>query len=213
MPANTDEISRVKEFLDALTELSRRTGVVVWGCNCHDSPALLVDAEEFRGPWDADGWYVVDYNPDVEPDSPWSRRFGEVRWRPRADDAANEAGSAPRTRGGAVATAARGRPDGQWVTEFPFRSNHRTGPDQMMNDDTDRARAPLEPKTAGNVAAVAAEHREHTMAIYYDTNARAMGLADLKLSQRWTDVSHAALSLRDALERVQDHLHSPARGG
>ena len=33
----------------------------------------------------------------------------------------------------------------------------------MMNDDTDRARAPLEPKTAGNVAAVAAEHREHTM--------------------------------------------------
>ena len=91
MPANTDEIARVQEFLDALTELSRRTGVVVWGCNCHDSPALLVDAEEFRGPWDADGWYVVDYNPDVEPDSPWSRRFGEVRWRPRADDAANEA--------------------------------------------------------------------------------------------------------------------------
>ena len=72
MPANTDEISRVQEFLDALTELSRRTGVVVWGCNCHDSPALLVDAEEFRGPWDADGWYVVDYNPDVEPDSPCS---------------------------------------------------------------------------------------------------------------------------------------------
>lgn len=90
MPANTTEITRVQEFLDALTELSRRTGVVVWGCTCHDSPALLVDEQEFSEPWDANGRYVVDYNPDVEPDCRWSRRFGEVRWRPQADDDADE---------------------------------------------------------------------------------------------------------------------------
>ena len=83
----------------------------------------------------------------------------------------------------------------------------------MMNDDNDndRGRAPLEPQMPDNVAA--AEHRKHTMAIYYDANARAMDLTDLKLRQMWSDVSQAALSLRDALERVQDHLHIPARGG
>ena len=70
----THETARVQAFLEELTELSRRTGLVVCGCACHDSPALLVHEEEFSR-WDASGGYLVDYKRDL----------AELRWRPRAD--------------------------------------------------------------------------------------------------------------------------------
>ena len=85
MPASTNEIARVQEFLNELTELSRRTGIVVSGCGGHDSPSLLIN-EELPQPWDREGWYVLDYKPDV--DDGYSRRFADVRWRPSADNEA-----------------------------------------------------------------------------------------------------------------------------
>ena len=87
MATTADEITRVQTFLDELTELTRRTGVVVWGCACHDSPALLVNHEEHRGQFDGTGWYVVDYRADADPDIQADRRFGCVRWRAGAQSA------------------------------------------------------------------------------------------------------------------------------
>lgn len=76
---------RVQAFLDELTELSRRTGVSVSGCGCCDSPRVLVDG----GPWDwvADGWYIVDHNPQADPDAN-QHIFAQLRWRPSAEKAA-----------------------------------------------------------------------------------------------------------------------------
>ena len=72
---------RVQAFLDELTELSRRTGIVVSGCGCCDSPRLLVDGQPWE--WTPEGSYVVDFKPHADPDS--NRfPFARVRWRPDA---------------------------------------------------------------------------------------------------------------------------------
>ena len=68
---------RVQEFLDSLTELTRRTGIVVSGCGHCDSPRLLVDGKPW--PWNPEGSYVADYKPDACVDE--NRfHFGQVRW-------------------------------------------------------------------------------------------------------------------------------------
>ena len=72
---------RVQAFLDELTELSRRTGIVISGCRHCDSPRLLVDGQPW--PWSPEGSYVVNYKPDADP---WDYTFpfARVRWLPNA---------------------------------------------------------------------------------------------------------------------------------
>ena len=72
---------RVQAFLEDLTELSRRTGIVVSGCGCCDSPRLLVDGQPWE--WSPAGSYVVDFKPHAEPCAN-TFPFAQLRWRPAA---------------------------------------------------------------------------------------------------------------------------------
>ena len=77
----------------------------------------------------------------------------------------------------------------------------------MNNDQSARARLRAE------AAPTLAQHRRSTMDIFYDTNARALGVGDPALSSLWEAASHAALALRDALERIESHLRGPEDAG
>ena len=78
---NVNEIERVQEFLDALSELTRRTGIVV--CEHYDGVCLRVEtpapADAARG----SARYVVHYNPRDRT----AGRFGDLLWSDD-DDAA-----------------------------------------------------------------------------------------------------------------------------
>lgn len=69
---------RVQAFLEELTELTQRTGIVVSGCGCCDSPRLLVDGQPWE--WTPEGSYVVDFKPHAEPCGN-TFPFARVRWR------------------------------------------------------------------------------------------------------------------------------------
>ena len=76
----------MQEFLEALTELTRRTGVVVSGCYCCGSPRLAFDdwgdvdvpkSSDARG---RDGHCVVERQERFEP--PETFPFQYLKWRP-----------------------------------------------------------------------------------------------------------------------------------
>ena len=55
-----------REFIDGLNELTDKTGVVIAGCGCCQSPWL-----ESKG--NVMGGYEVDYNE-------WNKQYGELTW-------------------------------------------------------------------------------------------------------------------------------------
>ena len=69
---------RIQTFLEELTALTRRTGIVVNGCWHCDSPRLLVDG----APWeyDAEGEYAVMYQRGADPEA-YTHTYARLQWR------------------------------------------------------------------------------------------------------------------------------------
>ena len=90
-------LAQVQTFLEALTELSRRTGITIEGCGCCGSPALALDgafnphATDVGNVLDAvrtevarAGWYIVVRETETEDPEEPGCRFQDLTWRPQA---------------------------------------------------------------------------------------------------------------------------------
>ena len=80
MTTDTDtDTERVQRFVEELGELSRRTGVSIFGCGCCGSPRLELDE-------DPKSDYVVDYDSGARREHQHRYTFAQLRWRPRDED-------------------------------------------------------------------------------------------------------------------------------
>ena len=91
------QLAQVQAFLEALTELSRRTGITIEGCGCCGSPALALDGafnphaadvgnepDAVRAEVARAGWYIVVRETETEDPEEQGCRFQDLTWRPQA---------------------------------------------------------------------------------------------------------------------------------